>query len=194
MDNREWMYTGYASKSHEWVRGTGHFLEHAFSRASKGSSRMPCPCSKCKNTKRKRKSQVVRDLYKHGFVANYTRWIYHGEGDRIREEVVRPRLEEYDGDAGMADMMADFHDAWFAKGLEEEEDPKETAKAFLAMLDLAQKPLHEKTMVSQLDAISRLIALKSQLSLSRDGFDAMLTVLGKLLPEGHILPKNTYES
>ena len=122
MDNREWMYTGYASKSHEWVRGTGHFLEHAFGRAAKGSSRMPCPYSKCKNTKRKRKSQVVRDLYKHGFVANYTRWIYHGEGDRIREEVVRPRLEEYDGDAGMADMMADFHDARFVEGLEEEED------------------------------------------------------------------------
>jgi len=81
---------------------------------------------------------VVRDLYKHGFVANYTRWIYHGEGDRIREEVVRPRLEEYDGDAGMADMMADFHDARFVEGLEEEEeDPEETAKAFLAMLDSA---------------------------------------------------------
>ena len=80
----------------------------------------------------------MRDLYKHGFIANYTRWIYHGEGDRIREEVVRPRLEEYDGDAGMADMMADFHDARFVEGLEEEEeDPEETAKAFLAMLDSA---------------------------------------------------------
>ena len=132
----------------------------------------------------------MRDLYKHGFVANYTHWIYHGEGDRIREEVVRPRLEEYDGDA----RMADFHDARFVEGLEEEEDLEETAKAFLAMLDSTQKPLHEKIMVSQLDAISRLIALKSQLSLSQDSFDAMFTVLGKLLPEGHILPKNTYES
>ncbi|XP_066375146.1 uncharacterized protein [Miscanthus floridulus] len=93
----------------------------------------------------------------------------------------------------MADMMADFHDAQFVEGLEEE-DPEETAKAFLAMLDSAQKPLHKKTMVLQLDAISRLIALKSQLSLGRDGFDAMLIVLGKLLPGGHILPKNTYES
>ena len=107
---------------------------------------------------------------------------------------MRPCLEEYDGDAGMADMMADFHDARFVEGLEEEEDPEETAKAFYTMMEAAQKPLHEKTMVSQLDAISRLIALKSRLSLSRDGFDAMLTVLGKLLPEGHILPKNMYES
>ncbi|XP_066333443.1 uncharacterized protein [Miscanthus floridulus] len=93
-------------------------------------------------------------------------WMYTGyASDRIREEVVRPHLEEYDGDAGMADMMADFHDAWFIEGLEEEEDLEETAQRW-----------------------------KSQLSLSRDGFDAMLTVLGKLLLEGHILPKNTYES
>ena len=53
---------------------------------------------------------------------------------------------------------------------------------------------HVKTMVSQLDAISRLIALKSQLGISRDGFDLVLTVLGKLLPDPHTLPKNTYES
>jgi hypothetical protein len=48
--------------------------------------------------------------------------------------------------------------------------------------------------MSQLDGIGRLLALKSQLSLSRDGFDLVLKVLGTMLPEGHTLPKNTYES
>jgi hypothetical protein len=62
------------------------------------------------------------------------------------------------------------------------------------MMEAAQNPLHEKTMVLQLDGISRLIALKSQLGISHDGFDLVLTVLGKLLLEDHILPKNTYES
>jgi hypothetical protein len=62
------------------------------------------------------------------------------------------------------------------------------------MMEAAQKPLHEKTMVSQLDGISHLIALKSQLGISRDSFDLVLIVLGKLLLEDHILPKNTYES
>jgi len=108
--------------------------------------------------------------------------------------VVRPRLEEYDADVGMADMMVDFHEARFVEGMEVEDDPEETAKAFYTMMEAAQKPLHEKTMVSQLDAISRLIALKSQLGISRDGFDLVLTVLGKLLPDPHTLPKNTYES
>ena len=75
-----------------------------------------------------------------------------------------------------------------------EEELEETAKAFYDMLSSAQKPLHEKIMVSQLDAIERLMGFKSQYSLSRDAFNGMLTMLGTLLPEGHILPKNTYES
>ena len=161
MADREWMYTGFASKSSEWVRGTDAFLEHAFGPAAKGSSRMPCPCSKCKNKKKKRKRAVGVDIHNNGFVPNYTRWIHHGEHHRIREEVVRPLLEEYDADAGMADMMADFHEARFVEGMEVEDDPEETAKAFYTMMEAAQKPLHKKTMVSQLDAISRLIALKS---------------------------------
>jgi hypothetical protein len=62
------------------------------------------------------------------------------------------------------------------------------------MLSSAQKPLHEKTMVLQLDAIGRLMAFKLQCSMSRDNFDGMLAVVGSLFPEGHILPKNLYES
>jgi hypothetical protein len=130
---------------------------------------------------------VYKDLFNNGFVQNYTRWIHHGERDRIREEVVRPLLEEYDADAG----MADFHEGRFVEGMEVEEDPEETAKAFYTMMEASQKPLHKKTMVSQLYGISRLIVLKSQLGISRDGFDLVLTVLGKLLPEIMSPPCNT---
>jgi hypothetical protein len=38
------------------------------------------------------------------------------------------------------------------------------------------------------------MALKSRYSLSRDTFDGIVTVIGSLLPEGHILPKSMYES
>ena len=137
MGDREWMYSGFASKSHEWIRGTTEFLEHAFGPAAKGSIRMPCPCSECRNKKKKVKAQVLRDLFKHGFVPNYTRWRHHGEYHPIRDEVVRPVLEEYDGDAGMADMMADFHEARFGEGMDVEEDPEETAKAFYDMMESA---------------------------------------------------------
>jgi hypothetical protein len=38
------------------------------------------------------------------------------------------------------------------------------------------------------------MGLKSELNLSREGFNKMLAVIGTLLPEGHILPKSMYES
>jgi hypothetical protein len=65
---------------------------------------------------------------------------------------------------------------------------------FYDMMDSAQKPLHDWSTVSQLDANGRLMGLKSELNLSREGFDKMLAVIGTLLPEGHILPKSMYEA
>ena len=67
------------------------------------------------------------------------------------------------------------------------------AQAFYDMMDSAQKPLHDRTMVSQLDAIGRVMGLKSELNLSQEGFDKMLAVIGTLLLVGHVLPKGLYE-
>ena len=190
------MYTGRLSKSqitHEWIDKTDAFLDRAFDEGAHEASRKWCPCSKCDNRKRQTKKVMGEHLWKNGFTAGYTRWVFHGEADRMREDVVRPRLEAYDDDAGVADMLNDYHEAQFAEGLTTEE-PEESAKAFYDMFAAAQKPLHEHTNVSQLDAIGRLMALKSQYSLSRDAFDGMLTVIGSLLPERHILPKSMYES
>ena len=76
----------------------------------------------------------------------------------------------------------------------EKEEMEAAAQAFYDMMDSAQKPLHNRSTVSQLDVIGRLMGLKSELNLSRPGFDKMLVVIGTLLPEGHILPKSMYES
>ena len=124
---------------------------------------------------------------------DYTQWIFHGEAHHKREEVVRQFLEDYDVDVEITDMLNDYHEAQFAEGRTEDE-PEATAKAFYDMFDAAQKPLHGKTKVSQLDAIGRIMALKSQYSMSRDAFDGLLTVIGSLLPEDHVLPKSMYEA
>jgi hypothetical protein len=84
---------------------------------------------------------MVKHLCEHGFMADYTRWIYHGEADRMRDEVVRPRFKDYDADGGIGDMLNDYHEAHFAEGCREEE-PEATAKAYYDMLSAAQKPLH----------------------------------------------------
>ena len=86
---------------------------------------------------------------------------------------MKPRVEDYDANVGVADMLNDYHEAQFAEGHTTEE-PEATAKAFYDMFATAQKPLHGQTKVSQLDAIGRIMALKSQYSLSRDAFDGIL--------------------
>ena len=196
MEDREWMYTGRRGRNDvttEWIRKTDDFVERAYGEAAKGASLVPCPCSKCDNRKRKPKKAMVEHIWKNGFTPDYTRWIFHGEAHRTREEVLRQRVEDYDADAGVADMLNDYQEAQYTGGCMDDE-PEPTAKAFYDMFDAAQKPLHGQTKVSQLDAIGRVMAFKSQYSMSRDAFDGLLTVIGSLLPDDHVLPKSMYEA
>ena len=75
-----------------------------------------------------------------------------------------------------------------------DDEPEPTTKAFYDMFDAAQKPLHDQAKVSQLDAIGRVMAFKSQYIMSRDAFDGLLTVIGSLLLDDHVLPKSMYEA
>ena len=136
---------------------------------------------------------MTQHLCNYGFTRDYTWWTYHGEANRMRDEVMRQRIKYHDVDTGVGDMLDDFHEAHFDEGRKEEE-PEATAKAYYNMLAAARQPLHEHTKFSQLDAIARLMTVKFQFTLSHDAFDVMLTVLGSLFPEGHILPKSMYEA
>jgi hypothetical protein len=107
--------------------------------------------------------------------------------------VVRQRVEDYEIDVGVADMLNDYHETQFARGCTEDE-PEPTSKTFYDMFDMAQKPLHGETKVCQLDAIGRVMVFKSQYNMSRDTFDGLLIVIGSLLLEDHVLPKSMYKA
>jgi hypothetical protein len=196
MEDREWMYTGRVGRDDvtpEWIRKADAFVDRAFGEAAKGPSLVPCSCNKCASRKRKTKKAMLEHIWKNGFTPNYTRWIFHGEAHRTREVVVRQHVKDYDVDDGVADMLNDYHEAQFAGGRMEDEQEL-TAKAFHDMFDAAQKPFHGQTKVSQLDAIRRVMAFKSQYNMSRDTFDGLFIVIGSLLSEDHVLPKNMYEA
>jgi hypothetical protein len=120
---------------------------------------------RCANRKRKNKEDIGKHLLKFGFMPNYTRWVFHGEAQRLREEVVRPRLKDFDAGAGVAYMLEDWYEGQYSEGRTEEE-MEPTAKAFYDMMSSAQKPLHDRTTVYQLDAIGRLMEFKSECNMS----------------------------
>jgi hypothetical protein len=76
----------------------------------------------------------------------------------------------------------------------EPEEPEPTAKAFLDMMASAKRPLYEGAKISQLDAISQVLADKAQHDNTRACFEAHLKTYGNMLPEGHCLPKSMYEA
>ena len=91
MGDREWMYNGWASGGRvtpELLKNTQAFLDEVFAKA-KGSPFVWCPCSRCKNTRRHTKSEMGKHLGKYGFTKDYTKWTYHREISRMRDETMR---------------------------------------------------------------------------------------------------------
>ncbi|KAK1621124.1 hypothetical protein QYE76_026641 [Lolium multiflorum] len=144
-------------------------------------------------------------LIKFGFTPSYRIWNYHGEKAKKRarkeEWQIQPRGEYDTGFDRCLENLANGNvpesshvELETPQDAETSEDPEENTKEYYEALFASQKPLHENTEVTQLDAIARLMALKCHRNLCRDGFDELLVIVGSLLPKGHLLPQNFYYS
>ena len=108
---------------------------------------------------------------------------------------MRQCVDDYDSDARCRDMLNDFMEHTSMKALVMLGRILQAyRKGVLRHVVLAQKPIHDHMNVSQLDVVMRIMALKSQLGISQDNFDNILKFFGSLLPDGHNLPCNMYES
>ncbi|KAK1644494.1 hypothetical protein QYE76_062299, partial [Lolium multiflorum] len=186
----------------EWGEKTEQFVDRAFAIPSRPIS-VWCPCSKCANRKAQDKETMSMHLIKFGFTSSYRIWTYHGEKakKRARKEVqqIQPRGKYDTGFDRCLENLANVPESSHVEvetpqDAETSEDPEENTKEYYEALFASQKPLHENTEVTQLDAIARLMALKCHRNLCRDGFDELLVIVGSLLPKGHLLPQNFYYS
>ena len=109
---------------------------------------------------------MTKHLMLNGYMPNFRVWVHHGEQepDRARAEVMRQRVDGNEDD-GIRNLMDDLHDAHMPH---QDEEPEATAKAYLDMLAAAKKPIYGTAKISQLDAISQLLAIKAQYGISRD--------------------------
>jgi hypothetical protein len=89
----------------------------------------------------------------------------HGERGQSRANVIRQSTDDGGGynENWIPEIVVDVRHA-FDIPLEEEQEP--TTKAFFDMLTASNKPLHGHNQVSQLDAITCLLAVKAQFSTS----------------------------
>ena len=111
----------------------------------------------------------------------YHRWTLHGERAPRRKKVARQCSEEASTafETGADRMLDQFANARAPEIPAEDADGEmdKSTKEFFDTLFASQKTLHAHTKVSQLDSISRLMAVKCQYNVSINAFDAFLMLL-----------------
>uniref|UniRef100_A0ACD5XP76 Uncharacterized protein n=1 Tax=Avena sativa TaxID=4498 RepID=A0ACD5XP76_AVESA len=215
MADNDWMYSGRISaneRTADWEWKTKYFVKDA----NRGSKlvRPLCPCARCNMNHRQGPYGMTTHLWQYGYMPNFAMPTNFPERDRVRGEVMRQRINGNEDD-GIGNMLHDLQYAEMAhsppreedpEGPDESEEPNEPeemgeleepeaiAKAFLDMMASAKKPLYPNATISQLDAVSQLLADKAKNGWNRAGYENNLKTLANMLPEGHCLPRNMYES
>ena len=180
-------------------------------RGSKAGLRPFCPCTRCGKRQRKGKDDMIKHLWSYGYMPGFTTAVDFAEHERESGRVMRQRING-NADDGIRNFLNDLRDAHMPDSppsyeeppeheepCEEEdpcepEEPEPTAKAYYDMMELAGRPLYEGAKISQLDAISQVLAKKLQYGNTRSCFEDNLQTYGNMLPEGNCLPKSMYET
>ncbi|KAK1373173.1 hypothetical protein POM88_029366 [Heracleum sosnowskyi] len=85
MDRHTWMYK-ISRATQEYIDGVEKFIQCAEENLKKKKEhgkedRITCPCHDCYNLKKYSSVATIREhLFRRGFMAGYTKWIWHGEG------------------------------------------------------------------------------------------------------------------
>jgi hypothetical protein len=177
-DQRRTMYNGFDSVTHghsdAWVRV-----------AFAGDARFAnCPCRECRNLIRLKKVEVSYHVSKHGFMPNYLVWREHGEVETTIES---------DGDQDvdrMEDMVDDIRNEY--PKLQNNQALPEDVKEFYKLLEASEAKVHEGTDVTVLQAITRLMVMKSKHSFSNNYYNDIVKLIIDLIPSNHNMPKNLY--
>ena len=169
MADNGWMYGGRISKTgrtDEWEWKTDLLVKELGRGSKKSGVRPRCPCTNCKNRHRQEKDDMSKHLWLNGYMPNFVTAVDFAQYERDRGEVMRQRIDgnEYDGIRNFLDDLRnnDMPDSP-PQGEEppEPEEPEPTAMAFLDMMASAKRPLYEDAKISQLDAISQVLADKA---------------------------------
>ncbi|XP_060182289.1 uncharacterized protein LOC132611948 [Lycium barbarum] len=187
MDNGDKSWMNCLRWTEEYSHGVNNFLHKAFERASQGDEIL-CPCKKCVNRYWHYRNVVEEHLVVEGFVDNYTKWVFHGEGFYSRNA---PDPINDDEDSNLRDDIDGLlHDTFRnMEGESAHEEVKregllsEDAKKFFKLLEEGKQELYPGCVTfTKLSFTIQLYLLKTLHGLSNVAFSDILALLKEAFP------------
>jgi hypothetical protein len=188
-DNRRAMYDGFSKKSRhsaEWIWIVKKFLNQAF---ASGRCVAKCPCTIYQNYRFLTQDEVQVHLYQEGFMSNYLVWRDHGE---VEPSVIGAESDENENDDRMDKMVADIGMKYEVGSGEQRQPPK--VQNFYRLITAADEKVHDGTDVTILQAVTCLMAMKSNYNFSNQWYNDIIKLIIDLIPTKHNMQKDLYQS
>ena len=186
MDRLTWMYK-ISRVAHEYVTGVNEFIACAVEYLKrKGEERITCPCRDCYNLKKYPNVDTVREhLFRRGFMADYTKWIWHGEGIHSENTETYSGNHESNGDKMPSKEEDDAENDRVDEMIHDVEDIlMHKTEVFENLVDDSKKPLYPgcNDQFTRLSTTLKLCKLKVKNGWSDKSFTEMLKLLAEMLP------------
>nr|GMC46498.1 uncharacterized protein LOC109179380 [Ipomoea batatas] len=180
----------------KYIQGVQEFIQYAEKNKSiKAGDFISCPCYDCKNLRRYRNSDAVKDhLIRRAFKEGYDQWIWHGES-LPPSTSVRKNNEENNETHVSNDEDDEINDRIDEMMRDVQGDFSEMPLEFRCLFDNAEKPLFSGcTKYTKLSAVLKLYNLKAKNGWSDKSFTGLLELLKDMFPSDNELPHSTYEA
>ncbi|WVZ85320.1 hypothetical protein U9M48_032263 [Paspalum notatum var. saurae] len=203
--DRQWMCKD--RRSIKFIAGLSVFIETA-EKNKKSSGFISCPYCDCRNEKEYSLSKPLHDhLIRRGFMPGYLCWTKHGElgvleGENEEEDEGNIDFAQFNSFADTLIGVADDEDnaddalAQMLHDAQEDYDNERDWKKLERMLEDHRTLLYLDCKEGHMKLRSTLEMLqwKASNGVSDKGFNELLMIIKKLLPEGNKLPATTYEA
>jgi hypothetical protein len=120
---------------------------------------------------------------------NYLVWRDHGE---VEPSVVGVELDRNEDDDRMDEMLTDIGRE-YEVGFGEQGQPPEVQN-FYRLLTAVDEKVHDGTDVTVLQAVTRLMVMKSEYNFSNQCYNDIIKLIIDLIPMKHNMPKDLYQS
>ncbi|XP_020271058.1 uncharacterized protein LOC109846247 [Asparagus officinalis] len=193
---KDWMYVNREKRTKpEFIEGVASFINFVREHDRIQYGMILCPCSHCGNRLHRKEEDVELHIVKHGFIKDYTIWVYHGE-------IIAPNIadnEEEDNEENLfpeEEMEEMIEVAFGDSDLAEDDHPsrQEHVDEYEKYMKDAKRPIYENTKYSTLSWFVQLFQIKCLNKWSNKSFTMLLKFLKDSMPLGNNVPQSWHEA